>query len=139
MSSVFGRIIRGELPCYKVWEDEKTFAFLDINPIQPGHTLVIPKLEVGDYTDLPQTDYLAVMIAGQTIARAMKEVLSCNRVCTMIQGYDVDYFHYHLIPTNSPEDFTPRASLVNKPDEDEMNRISKVLRDFLTKPLTPGS
>lgn len=105
MSSVFSRIVAGEIPCHRVWEDDGHLAFLDIHPVQPGHTLVIPKREVDYLFDLSGDEHAALWTAARTVARRLKEVLGCARVCVAVLGYEVPHAHIHLIPTNSLAEF----------------------------------
>ncbi len=100
MASVFTKIVRGEIPCYKIYEDEKTMAFLDIEPEEPGHTLVIPKVEIGKLYDLPDEDYNAVMATVKKLAKHMEKVLG-NRIIIKVYGVDLpDHAHVHLMPMN---------------------------------------
>ena len=105
MSSIFSRIVSGEIPCHKVWEDEAHLAFLDIRPVQPGHTLVIPKKEQDYIFDLDEQDHAALWTAARKVAAHLKEVIGCERVCTAVLGYEVPHAHIHLIPTNAISDF----------------------------------
>lgn len=105
--NVFAKIVRGEIPCHKVWEDERHLAFLDIRPVHPGHTLVIPKAD-GDYLfDLEPGAYGALMQAVHQVARLLKERTGCARVVVVVLGYEVPHAHVHLIPTDSMEDLPP--------------------------------
>ena len=97
MSSVFAKIVAGEIPCYKIYEDEKVLAFLDIHPETMGHTLVIPKVEVDKIYDLPEEDYVALMLAAKKIARHMEDVLN-KRTLWKVIGTDVPHAHIHLMP-----------------------------------------
>ena len=98
MASVFSKIISGELPCYKIHEDEKTFAFLDINPEAKGHTLVVPKTEVGKLYDLSDEDWVALWASAKLIAKHMDEVTG-RRTIIKVVGVDLpDHAHIHLIP-----------------------------------------
>lgn len=97
MSSVFAKIVAGEIPCYKVYEDDKVLAFLDIHPETKGHTLVIPKVEVDRIYDLPDEDYVALMAAAKKIARRMEDVLGA-RTLWKVMGTDVPHAHIHLEP-----------------------------------------
>lgn len=99
MSSLFTKIISGEIPSHRVYEDERTFAFLDINPRHEGHTLVVPKREVDYLFDLPTEDYEAVWAAAQTVATALKAATGCARVVVLVVGYEIAHAHVHLIPT----------------------------------------
>jgi len=105
MASLFSKIIGGEIPSHRVYEDEHTFAFLDINPRQLGHTLVVPKREVDYLFDLPSEDYEAVWAAAQTVATALKAATGCARVVVLVLGYEIAHAHVHLIPTRSLGDF----------------------------------
>ncbi len=100
MSSIFTKIIEGEIPSYRVYEDEQAYAFLDINPIQPGHTLVVPRHEDPVVFDLPDQIYGALWGSVRTVAAAIKEATGCERVAVVVWGYDVPHAHVHLIPTN---------------------------------------
>ncbi|MFT7484183.1 MAG: histidine triad (HIT) family protein [Candidatus Paceibacteria bacterium] len=100
MATIFTKIIEGELPCHKVWEDEAHLAFLDIRPAQPGHTLVIPKREVSYLFEMDEEEHAALWAAAHKVARNMKRVLGCERVCVTVIGWEVPHVHIHLIPTN---------------------------------------
>jgi histidine triad (HIT) family protein len=100
MTSIFSQIITGEIPSHRVYEDEATFAFLDINPRQEGHTLVVPKAEVDYLFDLSSADYDAVWRTVRTVSAALKEATGCARVVVIVLGYEVPHAHVHLIPSN---------------------------------------
>lgn len=117
MSSIFSRIVAGEIPCHRVWEDDGHLAFLDIHPVQPGHTLVIPKREVDYLFDLTEDEHAALWTAARTVARRLRDVLGCARVCTAVLGYEVPHAHIHLIPTNSLADFPWPGGTAAKSDE----------------------
>ena len=104
MPTLFSKIISGELPSHRVYEDERTYAFLDINPRQEGHTLVVPKREVDYLFDLPSEDYDALWKAVERVATALKAVTHCARVVVLVVGYEVPHAHVHLIPTNELAD-----------------------------------
>lgn len=104
MASIFSRIISGEIPCYKVGEDEKNFAFLDINPVAPGHVLVVPKKEVDYIFNLDEADYVSLQLFAAKVAKAMAKVMPCKRVGSAVIGLDVPHAHIHLIPINSEAD-----------------------------------
>lgn len=97
MSSVFTKIINGEIPCYKIYEDDKTLAFLDIHPETPGHTLVIPKKEINKVYDLPDDDYLALMKTVKKLSKHMEKILG-ERTVWKVVGTDVPHAHVHLYP-----------------------------------------
>lgn len=122
MPSIFSRIIAGEIPCYKVAEDERCFAFLDINPVAPGHVLVVPKNEVDYIFDLPEEDYTALMLFAKKVAAAQKKALPCVRIGEAVIGLEVPHAHIHLIPINkeSDMDFKHKTTL----SEAEMRHIA---------------
>lgn len=104
MSSIFTKIIDGELPSHRIYEDDATYAFLDINPRQEGHTLVVPKVEVDYLFDLDPADYRALWDAVATVSAALKEATGCARIVVIVLGYDVPHAHVHLIPSNDLSD-----------------------------------
>ncbi len=104
MASIFSRIISGEIPCYKVGEDEKNFAFLDINPVAPGHVLVVPKKEVDYIFNLDEADYVSLQLFAAKVAKAIAKVMPCKRVGSAVIGLDVPHAHIHLIPINNESD-----------------------------------
>lgn len=99
MSSVFSKIIAGEIPCYKIYEDDKTLAFLDIAPEAVGHTLVVPKTEVEKLYDLPEEDYAAVMATVKKVAKHYDEVLG-KKITLKVVGIDVPHAHVHILPAD---------------------------------------
>ncbi len=104
MVSVFTKIIRGEIPNYKIYEDDLTYSFLAVPANQLGHTLIVSKQEIDYFLDVPQDLYLRVMKNVYIIAKAVDKVVSCQRVGTMIQGFEVLHFHCHIIPMKKPKD-----------------------------------
>ena len=104
MASIFSRIVAGEIPCYKVAEDDKYFAFLDINPLAKGHTLVIPKQEVDYYFDLDDDTLAGMTIFAKRVAHKIKEQTGCKKVAMVVLGLEVAHAHIHLIPMNSEND-----------------------------------
>jgi histidine triad (HIT) family protein len=104
MATLFTKIVAGEIPCQKVWEDEQHLAFLDIRPVQPGHTLVIPKREVGYLFDLEPEEYAALWEAVRTVEAKLKQQLGCARVVVTVIGWEVPHVHVHLIPTHTIHD-----------------------------------
>lgn len=103
-STIFTKIINGEVPCHKIYEDELTLAFLDIRPVQPGHTLVIPKEQIDHFEDLPDDIYQAVWATVKKVARKQMAVLSRQRIAVSIMGNDVPHAHVHLIPFDKSQD-----------------------------------
>lgn len=110
MSSIFSKIIRGDIPSFKIFEDDLTYAFLDIQPIHPGHTLIVPKIEIDYFIDVPEPHYSAVFQNAKNIARAIQAATDCKRVGTIILGWDVPHFHYHLIPMSGHGDLDFRKA-----------------------------
>lgn len=104
MPTIFTRIITGEIPCYKIYEDEYTFAFLDIRPLQLGHTLVVPKVEVDELYELPEPYFTAVHHTAQKIAHALKKATWCVRIGSLVLGMEVPHAHLHLVPMNHESD-----------------------------------
>ena len=119
MSSVFTKIINGEIPCYKIYEDEKTIAFLDIDPETEGHTLVIPKNEVDKIYDLNDDDYEALMKAVKKIAKHMEQVTG-KRTVIKVVGNEVPHAHVHLMPFDP--DWYPKRELGLSPEKFETIR-----------------
>ncbi|MDC1142269.1 HIT family protein [Planctomycetota bacterium] len=118
MASIFTKIVNGEIPSYKVWEDERHYAFLDINPWVVGHTLVVPKKEVDYLFAMPDDDFMALQLASKTVANLLQERLNCTRVCVNVMGYEVPHVHIHLLPTNTIQEFANPSDwqLTPKPD-----------------------
>ena len=122
MASIFSKIVAGEIPCYKVYEDEKTLAFLDINPESKGHTLVIPKVEVDKIYELSDEDYHALWATVKKVAARMEEV-SGRRTLMKVIGTDVPHAHVHLMPYDETWEYGRTLKLA----EDEFNEISAKL------------
>jgi histidine triad (HIT) family protein len=101
--SIFTKIIKGDIPAYKIYEDDKTVAFLTIQPVREGHTLVVPKTQVDQYMDLPDDDYDAMWRTVKKVAGRIREVTGKERVGVVIKGIDVPHAHVHLIPFNKGE------------------------------------
>ena len=118
MATIFSRIIAGEIPCYKVAENDKYFAFLDINPLAKGHTLVVPKQEVDYLYDLDDETLQGMILFAKQVAKKIKAYSDCNRVATVVLGLEVPHAHIHLIPMNSEKDVDfSREKLVLTPEE----------------------
>jgi len=98
--TIFTKIIKGEIPCQKIYEDDKTIAFLDIHPTRYGHTLVVPKRQIDQYIDLPDEDYQALWVTVKKVATHLRETLHTERVGIAIDGVDVPHVHVHLVPFN---------------------------------------
>lgn len=104
MATIFSRIIAGEIPSYKVAEDEKFYAFLDINPLTKGHTLVVPRKEVDYLFDLDDDTLAAMMLFAKRVAAKIKQETACVKVAMVVLGLEVPHAHIHLIPMNSEKD-----------------------------------
>ena len=104
MATIFSRIINGEIPCYKIAENDKFFAFLDINPLMKGHTLVIPKKEVDYIFDIEDNDLGEMMIFAKQIANRIKDVIPCVKVGVAVIGLEVPHAHIHLVPMQKEGD-----------------------------------
>lgn len=105
MGTIFSSIIVGDIPCHRVWEDANHLAFLDINPIQPGHCLVIPKREVSYIFDMKPDEYTALWDAVRTVEKKIRNALDCKRVVVSVVGWEVPHVHVHLVPTNEIDNF----------------------------------
>lgn len=122
MGSVFSKIVEGEIPCYKIYEDDKTLAFLDIHPESLGHVLVIPKIEVDKIYELPEEDYDALWKSVKKVAKRMEDVLG-QRILMKVVGTDVPHAHVHLMPL----DETWEYGRILEPTEAEMKEIQEKL------------
>lgn len=126
MSTIFSKIISGEIPAYKVYEDDVVCAFLDINPIHKGHTLVVPKVEVADFLELDEAMFDRVMHRVRYVAQVLRGKTNCTRVCMLVEGYQIPHAHMHLIPTNSPDDFDKKNMYVAS--EEELREMQKLFQ-----------
>lgn len=124
MASIFTKIIKGEIPSYKVAESEDFYAFLDINPLMKGHTLVIPKVEVDYLFDLDDNTYNGLFAFAKKVSIAIKSAIPCERIGVIVMGMEVPHAHIHLIPINKMSDMDltkPKLSL----KQDEMMSIAE--------------
>jgi histidine triad (HIT) family protein len=108
MSTIFSKIIKGEIPCYKIAENNRYFAFLDINPLKEGHTLVVPKQETDYVFDLDDDQLAGLMVFSKKVAAAIKSVITCNRIAIAVVGIEVPHAHVHLIPMDTMNDINFR-------------------------------
>lgn len=129
MATIFTKIIAGEIPSYKIFENEYVYAFLDIFPQQKGHVLIVPKEEIDHFSEVPEPYYSAMMSAAKTISVAIQKATGCKRVCMTFIGYEVPHCHCHLIPTNSIDE----ANFSSKPQADtsELADIQQKIISFL--------
>lgn len=127
--SIFTKIVKGEIPSHKIYEDEQTLAFLNVYPAQPGHTMIIPKKQVEFVWDLDSETYHAVMATAQKVAKHLKMALKTPYVAEMVVGVGVPHAHVHLIPFSESEqllkEFEPK---VGEPDHDELAKMATKLR-----------
>ncbi len=128
MASIFTQIINGEIPSHKIYEDELTFAFMDIYPVQPGHVLVIPKEEIEFVWDLPDDLYHALMTTTKKIALHQREVLDVKYVHERIVGTDVPHAHVQLIPFNDPAELMVQQDMNAVPDHEVLAAMAEKLR-----------
>ncbi len=128
MSSIFTKIINGDIPSYKVAESETCYAFLDIEPVSKGHVLVVPKIEVDYIFDLDDERLADLMTFAKSIAKKMDKVFDCKRIGVTVIGLEVPHTHIHLIPINGLTDMDFRKSKLSFPTE-EMESIAKAIRE----------
>jgi histidine triad (HIT) family protein len=130
MASIFTRIIKGEIPCYKIAEDENYYAFLDISPLTEGHTLVVPKKEIDYIFDLDDSTLAGLMLFSKKIAMAIPKAIPCLRVGVTVMGLEVPHAHVHLIPMKSMADMNfAQAKL--KLSKEEFEEIAAKIRQHL--------
>ena len=129
MSSIFTKIVNGELPSYKVAEDPKHLAFLDISPIALGHVLVIPKKEIDYIFDIVSDEYIELFIFAKKVAKAMEKVLVCKRIGISVIGLEVPHAHIHLVPLNTISDINFEQPKL-KFSEEQMINISKKIYHY---------
>ena len=129
MPSIFTKIVNGEIPCYKIAEDEKYLAFLDVNPNAIGHTLCIPKQEIDKIFDLDDALYLGLMQFSKKIAIALEKAVPCKRIGMSVIGLEVPHAHVHLIPLNTMDEirFHDKVSL----NKEEFEALAKKIQENL--------
>ncbi|OYQ42750.1 HIT family protein [Flavobacterium cyanobacteriorum] len=123
MSTIFTRIVNGEIPAYKVAEDDSFLAFLDVNPNAKGHTLCIPKQEVNKLFDMDEEHYMGLMAFSRKVAKALEKTVPCKRIGVAVVGLEVPHVHVHLIPINDMEDM--RFIKKVKPEKEEFEQLAK--------------
>ena len=125
--SIFTKIVNGEIPCHKIYEDELTLAFLDIHPLRPGHTLVIPKQQIEYVWDLPDELYQAVMMTTKKVALRLRDVLPEKYIHERIVGIDVPHAHVQLIPFNHSIELTKQQDMTSEPDHQALSEMARKL------------
>jgi histidine triad (HIT) family protein len=127
MASIFSRIVKGEIPCYKIAEDARYFAFLDISPLAKGHTLVIPKKETDYLFDIDDKELADIMPFAKKIAKAIEKAVPCKRIGVVVIGLEVPHAHIHLIPINQIGD-TNFSNPKLKLEKEEFDAIAEKIR-----------
>tara|TARA_B100001741_G_scaffold53223_1_gene41086 strand:+ start:1030 stop:1422 length:393 start_codon:yes stop_codon:yes gene_type:complete len=130
MSSIFSKIVSNEIPSYKVYENENFLAFLDINPLKKGHTLVIPKIEVDYIFDLESKEYQELWNFAKLVAKGMKRVIKCERISIVVMGLEVPHAHIHLIPLDNMQDIDFSQPKLNL-SSDQMNKIASLINSAI--------
>lgn len=128
MASIFSRIIAGEIPSYKIAENEKFYAFLDINPLQKGHTLVVPKKETDYIFDIEDNDLAEMIVFAKKVAVAVKEAIPCVKIGVAVIGLEVRHAHIHLVPMQKEGDLNFSNKKMTLPAE-EMEHIAKAISE----------
>ncbi len=130
MATIFTKIVNGEIPCYKVAEDEKFFAFLDINPIAKGHTLVIPKVEDDYIFHLDEETYIGLHLFAKKVAAAVEKAIPCKRIGEVVLGLEVPHTHIHLIPLNQESDVDFKKPKLKLTDEEMKQIAASIAKNF---------
>lgn len=130
MATIFSRIAAGEIPSYKIAEDDRHFAFLDINPVAPGHTLVIPKQETDYIFDLNDDEYASLQLFAKRVAEAMRRAMPCKRIGVAVMGLEVPHTHIHLIPINAESDMNFFKEKLSLPADEMAAIASRIAGEF---------
>ena len=130
MASIFSKIVAGEIPCYKVAENDQYLAFLDVFPLKKGHTLIIPKKEVDYIFDLDDESYLGLMKFSKQVAIAIKQAIPCNRISMGIFGLEVPHAHVHLIPMNTMNDVNFSNEKL-KLSKEEFEEVAEKIKKYI--------
>jgi len=126
MATIFTKIINGEIPCYKVAEDSRYFAFLDINPLKKGHTLVVPKMETDYIFDLDDDQLAGMIVFSKKVAKAIKRAIPCKRIGIAVLGLEVPHAHIHLVPMDTMEDVNFKNPKIKFTPEEFKEIASKI-------------
>jgi histidine triad (HIT) family protein len=130
MASIFTKIINGEIPCYKIAENDKFLAFLDVFPLVHGHVLVVPKNEVDYIFDMEDSELSAMMLFAKKIAKAQKAAVVCKRIGVAVIGLEVPHAHIHLVPMNTANDVNFTQPKI-KPTADELSAMAEMIKSRL--------
>lgn len=136
MTTLFSRIVAGELPAHRLHEDSEYLAFLDIRPIRPGHALVIPKAEIDDVFDLPESLLSGILVFARPVARAIQRITGAERVGLAVVGLEVPHAHIHLVPVNHIDDIDFRHS--NPAEDDELREMAQRIREEINAGFAKG-
>ena len=131
MSSPFSKIITGEISSYKLYEDEYSYAFLNIYPHASGHTIIVPKIEVDHFSDVPEPYYSAIWLTAKKLSPLLQKVTHCTRVCAIFSGFEIPHCHLHLIPSNDAHDL--EFSHAKPAPPDELSAMQEQILAELTK------
>jgi histidine triad (HIT) family protein len=129
MPTIFTRIIKGEIPCEKILENDQLFAFLDIRPINPGHTLVVPKMEIDELFDVPDEFLQSALPFAKIIATALKKTVPCKRIGVLVAGFEVPHAHIHLVPIQAEGELSFSRARAAKPED--LSALARKIRENL--------
>lgn len=129
MSTIFTKIINGEIPAYKLYENEHVCAFLDAFPQQAGHTLIVPKIEIDHFSEVPSPYYEAIFDAAKKLSPAIQQATNCKRITTRFEGFEIPHCHFHLIPANEASD--SEFKKVEKADEKILENMQQSILNAL--------
>ena len=130
MASIFSRIIQGEIPCYKIAEDDRFFAFLDINPVAKGHTLVVPKQETDYIFNIEDEDLGQMMVFAKKVAKAIENAIPCKRIAVAVIGLEVPHAHIHLVPITTEGDLDFKKDHLHLTTEEFLEIQKKITSAF---------
>ena len=131
MSSIFSKIVKGEIPCHKISETEKFLAFLDVSPLVQGHILVVPKKETDYIFDIDDTDLSEMMVFAKRVAKAQKAAVVCKRIGVAVIGLEVPHAHIHLVPMNTANDLNFTQPKL-KPSQEELSKMAEKIRSHFS-------
>ncbi|MBI4591896.1 HIT family protein [Candidatus Uhrbacteria bacterium] len=126
MDCLFCKIVAGEIPCHNVWEDDGHLAFLDINPVAAGHTMVIPKSHASELFEMDDASYQSLLAASKTVAARLKKVFKVPRIGAVVEGFGVDHVHIHLVPITGPHQLN--SHLAKPGDHTELAKLAQRIR-----------